>query len=717
MAIEAVAGRPGASSPSRLEAADKVTGRARYTTDVALPGQLVAGIVRSRHASGRVKDIDIDAARRLPGVVAVLTADDTHDFFWYEEQAPLFAGRVRFVGDEIAAVAAESVETLADAMRAIAVRYDVEACVIDIDSARHAAAPRVHEHAESNLAGPAETYSRGDIEAGIAAADAVVAESFTTPAAMHNALEPHACNAAWLDGELNLWVSTQGIHAVRKDIARKLGLAEERVRVIAEHIGGGFGAKQVAWKEAMIAALLASASGRPVRVVLDRRAENLAAGHRNATRQHVKLAATRDGRLTAIDVTAEVDVGAYTIDGERSEVVGCYREHYLCPNVRTEQLRIYTNTGPAVAFRAPGYVEGHFALEQALDELARVLAIDPIELRERNLSAINQTDGRRFSSPQALQRCFDRIRETRGAGPAERPIASRRSRRGCRRGTGFAAAIWLAGGPNPPARATAELGADGTTVIRTGTQDIGTGTRTALAQIAAEEIGVALERVRIHLGDTACGLEAPTSSGSATLATLGPAVRDAAAALRRALASEGTPRSPRDSRRRVVAEGAAAKPPGDVAVRTFAAVLAEIELDVATGEVVPIRIVCAPDCGRIVNLKLTDSQVIGAVMQGLGFALMEQRVLDRTTGAVLNANLEDYLIPTLIDTPEILHAAVDLPDFAVNDLGIKGIGEPPIIAVAPAIANAVRDAIGVRIGDLPLSPARLIASLAGRAGP
>ncbi|MBA3414301.1 MAG: xanthine dehydrogenase family protein molybdopterin-binding subunit, partial [Chloroflexia bacterium] len=512
----AVVGRP----HPRLEGAEKVTGRARYSYDIRLPRQCYARVLRSPHPHARIARIDTAAAEALPGVFAVLSSANAPDIAWYEE-GKLFETIVRFVGDEVAAVAAASEEIADDALRQVEVEYEPLPFVVTIADALRPGAPAVH--AGGNVAGEPKTYERGDLEAGFRQAEVVVEAEYVTQSALHNALEPHGCTASWEGDELTLWDSTQGIFAVRQQVAEKLGLPEHRVRVIKQHMGGGFGAKQIAWKHDVIAALLSRQAGRPVQLMLDREAENLAAGNRNPTRQRVRLGALKDGTLTAIGATIEQSTGAYRTGGEASDVSGIYQTLYKCPNVRTEQTVAYTNTGPAVAFRAPGHVEAAFALEQAMDELARRLGLDPVALRLKNYAEEDQKEEKPYTLPEGLRACIERATGAFGWDAYERPAADGPKRRG----VGFAVSDWAAGGGKPPGYAWMELNADGTADVVTGTQDIGTGTRTGLAQIAAEELGLPLDRVAHHLGDTARGPYAPTSSGSTTQATLGPAVRAA----------------------------------------------------------------------------------------------------------------------------------------------------------------------------------------------
>ena len=725
------------SASSRLEGREKVTGRAQYASDVRLPGQLYARVLRSHLPYARLISLDTTAAEALPGVLAVLSSVNAPDIDWYQE-GKLFETTLRFAGDEIAAVAAVSEEIAEDALRLIEVELEPLSFVTEIEAALRADAPKLHEG--GNIAGEPTLYERGDLAAGLKEAEVVVEASFTTQAALHNALESHGCTASWSGDELTLWASTQGIYAVREQVAEKLRLPEHRVRVIKQHMGGGFGAKQIAWKPDVIAALLSRQAGRPVQLMLDREAENLAAGNRNPTRQHVTLGARRDGTLTAISAQIKQSVGAYRTGGEASDVSGMYQSLYRCPNVRTEQTPVYSNTGPAVAFRAPGHAEAAFALEQAMDELARKLNLDPVELRRRNYAEDNQVDGKPLTLPEGLRLCYERATEAFGWGSYQRPAPNGPKRRGI----GFAAHDWSAGGGHPPGYAWIELNADGTAEVVTGAQDIGTGTRTGLAQVAAEELGLELADISLQLGDTGRGPYAPTSAGSATQATLGPAIRAAAAEVKAQLLEVAATLMETDAARLSVrggtivvdgdparsipvrevtakigphtlqGRGARGPNPSDKGIKTFGAQCIEVEVDVETGEVTVLRVVTAHDVGRIINPALVDSQVIGGVTQGLGYGLMEERVVDTNLGLVLNPNLEEYKVPTVGDIPPIIHARVGVPDLEANPIGAKGVGEPPLVPTAPAIANAVFDAIGVRVHEAPLSRERLVAALSGQ---
>jgi xanthine dehydrogenase YagR molybdenum-binding subunit len=649
----------------RVEGPDKVSGRARYACDVRLDGLLYARVLRSPLPHARIARIDATRAEALPGVHAVLTSANAPAIEWYEESR-LFDPTLRFAGDEVAAVAAESDEIAEDALRLIDVQYEALPFTTGLDDGAR---------------GKPVSAERGDVERGLREADVVIDQTYSTQTALHNALEPHGCTAAWEGDALVLYESTQGIFDVREEVAQKLELPEARVRVVTQHMGGGFGAKQIAWKHSVIAALLARRSKRPVQLMLDRESENLAAGNRNATRQHVRLGARRDGTLSAIEVHALVQVGAYTPGGEDSDVIGTYQTLYRCPNLRAEQIPVRTHTGPAVAFRAPGHAEANFALESAMDELARALSMDPVELRLRNYADEDQTEHKPYTSADSLRRCYEAVRKELKTGSSA-----------SNRGIGFAAHDWPGGTGWPPAEVRVELLRGGDARVVTGTQDIGTGTRTALCQVAAETLGIAPERVSIELGDTASGLRTTTSSGSTTLASVGPAVRQAALAAK----ERGTGTGKRGRNRK------------DKAIRTCGAQAVEVEVDTETGEVRVLRVVAAHDCGRVINRALVESQVLGGITQALGYALTEERIVDAVTGLVLNPNLEEYKLRTAADRVEIVNATESMPDWEANEIGAKGIGEPPLIPTAAALANAIYDAVGVRIRDLPCKREKLV---------
>lgn len=724
----------GTGSPRR-EAPAKVTGGAVYSSDLRLSGQLYAAVARCPHPHARVRSVDAERAGTAPGVVAVIAGDEGGEgVTWYEESVPLFSPVARFAGDEVAAVAATSLEAARDAVRLLDVSYEVLPHVVGIDEAQEPGAPSIHGTPANRTTDP-RVDTRGDVDTALAGAPVVIEHTYRTPTAVHNALETHGAVAWWQPERLTIWASTQGVTQVAQMTAQALGLDRSQVRVITEHVGGGFGAKQVPWKDVAIAALLSRRTGRPVQCAYDRYAENVAAGKRGATRQRVRLGADTDGRLLAMDAELVGDSGAYQTAGEAAALWGPYQALYRCDNVRTSVTYVYTNTGPAVAFRAPGYVEAAFALESAMDELARRVGVDPIELRRRNHTGVDQQQDKPWSSPDSLPLIYDRISAL--AGWDGRPAPGGQG--ALRTGWGFAASDWLAGKANPPGYASVELRDDGSVEVVTTVQDIGTGTRTVLAQVAAEELQVPVDEVRVMLGDTAAGPPSPTSSGSATTPTMAPAVRAAAADARRQLVEAAASQLDcpagvvtldhgklvaANGDTRTVAEvleglrpaavhgwGELLSTDESVSVRTFGAAIAQVSVDTETGEVRVTRVVSVPDCGRVLNPTLVASQIIGGVTQGIGFALTESQLLDAELGLPVNDSLEEYLVPTVADICPIEAVPLDRPDTGANRLGVKGIGEPPMIPVAPAIANAVFDAIGIRFHELPLTRRRVLDAL------
>ncbi len=734
---------------TRMDALEKVTGQARYTADVRVPGMLYGALLRAPIAKGRVKTLDLEPALAVPGVRGVLLMEDVpgirHDGIQLLDRA------VHYAGQAVAAICADTQEIADRAVRAIRVDYEGSPHAVTADDALAPHAPSVRSSGNTSRNSP-RVFTRGDVDAGFRSADVSIAREYRTPVALHTALEPHGTVAVWEGDHLTVWESTQGIFGVRSDLAGAFELPLNRVRVIKDYMGGGFGAKNGAQKPSYIAAALSRKLRRPVRCMLDREGEQVDSGNRSASVQRVRLGAKRDGTLTAIDVEATIPLG---IGGWQAGAAKIFHELYACPNVHSAETFVFTNAGPMTSFRAPGHVEGAFALECAMDALARELAMDPLELRQRNYAQHDQEKGRVYSDKR-LDACYrlgaekfgwsdgakGRSENARGRGQQ----AADRGGSRLRRGRGMASLIWSAGG-GPPAYATVRLNPDGTVDVLTGSQDLGTGSRTVLAQIAAESIGARIGDVRTVLGDTERLPYTGNSWGSMTTASVGPAVRvaaldararllEAAAAL---LATKDRAPDPerldvrdsvitlRGTDRRItfaevgdklgdvmiIGQGSRGPNPDKTAICAFGAQFAEVEVDTETGVVRVLRIVTVHDSGRIVNPTLAESQVEGGVLQGIGYALFEERVMDRSLGVQLNPTMHDYKIPTIADLPRIDVLFVDGADVSANHTGAKGLAEPPIIPTAPAIANAVADALGVEPTEIPLTPWRVLGLIAG----
>jgi CO/xanthine dehydrogenase Mo-binding subunit len=697
----ATVGRPA----PRIDGLQRARGEARYTADVQLPGMLHAAVLRSPHAHARVEAIDLEPARSSPGVRGVV--------------GPL----TEIIGYQGQAVAAVAADTLAQAQAAVArirVDWDVREPLLDPDEAVR----------RGELVGERRA-ERGDVERGLAEADVVVEAEFRTQTVLHNSMETHQAVCEWEAGDrLTVYISTQFIWGVRADVAEHYGLPQDHVRVVCRFMGGGFGAKNGPGDYTLIAADLARETGRPVKCALTRREENLDSGNRNATIQRLKAGARADGTLTALEGEF---VNATGWDGWLSSTGGPLEMLYACENVRLVERGAKLNTAPMKAFRAPGFVEGTFGLECLMDELAARLDLDPLELRRVNHSDADATDGRPFSSKNLLE-CYRR------AAPHwdRRDEIRARSRGPWRHGVGLASQIWYGGG-GPPSYAFLRIGADGRATVLTAMQDIGTGTATAMAQIAAEELGLPLDRVEVSLGDSARGPYASVSAGSSTLPSMGPAVRAAAADAGRQLIEIAAQRfeaeedvlSLRDGtivsadggswpleeitglleEGQILGHGSRGPNPAGMRVLTFGVQVAEVAVDIETGEVRVDRIAAIHDVGRVINPLGASSQVEGGIIQGLGHTLSEERLLDPRSGAVLTQTLESYRMPTIADVPEIVTELIDAPDSHLTNLGSKGLGEPPIIPTSAAIANAIRDATGADIRSLPISRDEMLRAL------
>jgi xanthine dehydrogenase YagR molybdenum-binding subunit len=687
---------------SRVDGPLKATGSARYTYDVELPGMLYGAILRSPYPHARVGKIDLTGARRIPGVRAAIARDDQV---------------VRFAGQEVAAVAAISPQVAADALAAIVVDYQPLPFVANMEEALKPTAPRVFA-SRSNLAA-AQLFETGNVAQGIEQAAAVHEAIYTTPVQTHVSLETHGAVARWDQDELTVWASTQGIFTVRDDLMVFFSLPPENVRVITAYLGGGFGSKFGAGAEVIMAAQLAREAAAPVKLMLSRAAEHLATGNRPSSWQHVKLGAASDGKLTGIEL---IQHGSGGIGGGAGSS-GPFKQLYSCPNIRTEERNVYLNAGPSSPMRAPGWPQGCFALELAIDELAHRLAIDRLEFRRRN-----NADPVRALEYEIGARSFkwdERSRLAQSKGPL-------------RRGIGVASGWWHGTG-RPGSQAQMVAYRDGRVELRTGSQDIGTGTRTILGMIAAEELGIPLSQVRVEIGDTRY-LYAVPSGGSSTAPSTTPAVRQAAAHLKDKLlrlaapvlgaevsdleARGGTIRVRFDPSRALSFAEVCRRIPADSLSADGEHVpnyegyrkdqagcqFAEVEVDTETGIVRVLEVVAVHDAGVIVDPLTARSQVNGGIIMGVGFALFEERRLDPKIGLMVNPTMDDYKLPGPLDVPDIKVIFVEVAN-GITNTGVLGLGEAAHVASAAAIGCAVFDAIGTPVRSLPITPDRVLAAL------
>lgn len=733
----AVVGKP----LPRVDGADKVSGRAKYTHDINLPYMLWMKILRSPYPHARILSIDTRQAEALPGVKLVLTHQNAPPIPWYGNRSKLFDTMLRFVGDEVAALVASDEHTAAEAAALIQVEYEELPYVLDPAVALQPGAPAIHEGGNL-MGGKPSLYTRGDSEKGFAEADFIVEETFRSPVQVHACLETHCSVAQWQGGKLTVWDSTQAVHPVREQLAHVLGMDIADVRVICLYSGGGFGSKLWLNKHTVLAALAAQQTGRPVKVALDREEEAMSMGNRPSNVMTIKAGCKKDGTLTALQLKSIGPVGAYNAGADSGDPL---RELYQCANVKTEESEVYINADVARPHRAPGHVQGTFALEQVIDMLAEKCGLDPIEFRLRNYSDVEQTRNNIPYSQKGLRQAYQKGAEKFGW--SERAARKQQMSRGAKkRGYGMASQIW-GGGGGPPGYAIVKLFADGTASLLSGAQDIGGAMGTTLLQVAAEELGLLPDKITISMGDTEICPYGPGSGGSRTTPSMAPAVRMAAADAKRQLlqlaarvmklpagqlatregfvydAQNPATRKPIPEvtsqmrtawispQSMIIGTGFRGPNPDNLALNTWGAQFAEVEVDTDTGEVRVLRIVAAHDFGRVVNPLTATSQIEGGVTQGIGFALFEERVLNNASGRMVNANLHDYKIPTALDIPEIESVLIDIPDEKANSVGAKGLGEPPIIPTAGAIANAIYDAIGVRVREAPMTPPRVLEAL------
>src|SRR5512139_1975760 len=700
---------------TRIDAYDRVSGSAQYPSDVILPDMLHAAILSCPHAHAMVKKVDASAAEKMPGVRAVLKE-----------------------GDVVAVVAADTIYQAWDAVRAIKVEYEVLPQVTSVAHAMKPGAPAVRDG--GNVIPPGQPYARGDVEAAFKTADVVLEHTFATPFELQNPMELHGCVAKWDGPRLTLWESTQGVYGVQTGVARALNLPLANIRVIGHYMGGGFGAKLSHGKYSVMAALLAKKTARPVRLFLSREQVCLSMGNRPANTITLKAGVKKDGTLVALQSKTVGSGGAYS-DGGTGGVDYVIRELYACPNVHCENASAYINAGPERPFRAPGHPQGAWALEIMLDALAAKLGMDPIALRLKNITLVSQTrNGNPKYTSTGFADCLTKGAEAFGwsEARARKPAPSH-----IKRGVGVAGGMWQGGGGSPPSTAIVKLFADGSANLNMGASDIGCGTKTWGAQIVAEELGVPMDRISVEHADTGTTQFATPSGGSKTVPTESPAIRSAALDVKQqlyAMAAEQLKLPAADLELRgaeVVSKTDATKkvalgqiqafsrrgllvgigyrvpnPPG-TAVNPFGAQFAEVEVNTKTGEIKVLRFLAAHDSGRILNEKMFRNQVFGGVTMGIGFGLTEDRVMDDAQlGKLLTVNLHDYKMPTALDAPaDKTVVIVDPHDNTFSNTGAKGVGEPATIPTAPAIANAVFNATGLRLTDAPMSPARVIRAM------
>jgi len=692
----------------RLDGPDKVSGRAKYTFDVTRPGMLYARVVRSPYPRARVLSIDLAPAQRVPGYKTALIHRDPKD-----EKTNV----VMYQGDEIVAVVADTEEHAIDAARAVKIEFETLPAVISVDAALAGSAPPVFTPANVRAANTAEA---GDLAAGFAAAAHRLDETYSTHVITHVCMESHGTVCEWDGDKLTAWVTTQGVNSARDNLATGLSIPQANVRVICQYMGGGFGSKLQLGVEGLLCARLAKQAGAPVKLMLDRKEEHLVTGNRPSAAARIKAGVAADGTLTAFDAESWGTGGAGAAAGFPLPYI------YQVANRRRAHKDVFINTGLQRPMRAPGHPQGSFLTEIMMDELADKVKMDPIEFRIKNLPA---------QAPNAMWASY--LREGADAfgwskrhptgDPAPGPIKT---------GMGVAICTW-GGGGRGPSIAHCEIASDGGVTMRLGTQDIGTGQRTLVAMVTADALGLQPSQITPQIGDTQFGVSGG-SGGSTTAASTSPGIRIAALKALEALKEKVAPElgvaadaivaqggrlqvkdnpskglSWADACKRIGPQPITAESDwaaGMTSATTSGVQFAEATVDIKTGIVKVTRVLAIQDCGLVLNQLTAESQCYGGVIGSLNFALYEDRILDRNTGQMVNPNMEWYLLAGMSDIPQIDVRLKNMPE-----RGVVGIGEPPTVPTAAAIALAVRNAIGVSVRSLPLTPMKILQSLQQKA--
>jgi CO/xanthine dehydrogenase Mo-binding subunit len=721
----------------KVDAWERVSGKAKYASDIYLPGMLYARILRSPYPHARVVNIDAEKAKALPGVKAVLTPKDMPSFRWHADM-PILTDTPRFEGDDIAVVAAVDEERAREAIDLIKVDYQILPFVLDPEEAMKPDAPKIHPQGNI-IGGKPLIIERGDIEKGFQESDLVFENSYRTSLLQHVTSEPRVCVAHWAGGKLTLWDSSQYTFAVQTGVANALKIPMSKVRVICEFMGGGFGDKGSVERYNVLAALLSKKVGLPVKVEFGREESFLATHHRYPTVFHFKYGVKKDGTLSAMSAKVIADMGGYAHFAGAFGCMETVKMVYRCPNLKVEGYSIYTNKPEGGFMRCVGHPMPQFAQEVHMDIIAEKLGMDPVDFRLKNYARLEDGDQDKklpFAS-NGMEECIKKGIEAIGwrqrwqkPGSSPGPV---------KKGLGMAVHSCRHGFMTEPSSGMIMINADGTVNVLTGTADIGGGQKGTMAMIAAEELGVPLELVSVTSADTDVTTDTGGTTGSRQTMTGGNGVRLAAADAKKQLLEIAAKELKTDKGNLEIRDGiiyplgsdkgislvavlskapasivgrGIGRVPQGVILHTFAAHFAEVEVDIRSGKVKVIKLVAAHDVGRAINLMAVENQIEGGAIQGMGFGMMEDQILDGKSGVCLNPNVVDYKLFTIKDVPEIHPIVVESVD-PYGPFGAKGVGEPPYSVPAPAIANAVYNAIGVRFNRIPVTSRLVLEGLKG----
>ena len=706
---------------TRVDGPLKVTGQARYAADNPQPNLVYGALVCSTVARGSVERIDGTTALAHPDVLRVLT-----DFS--AVKLPFDPRKVAFYGQPVAVVVASTLEAAMHGSSLVDVRYTSQPSLTDIDSPQ----------AVLEIAPDTPDYARGDADAALRTAAVVTDLRYTIARNHHNPMELPSMVASWDGDQLTVWDKVQGITSAQTNLAGALGVPPDNVRVLSPFVGGAFGSAGRTWPHQMLAAFAARQMRRPVKLVLTRKQMYSGIGYRPTSRQRLAIGADRSGRITATVHEGQTEAARYQLYEEG--LMGLPRFVYSSPNMRSTYRVVRMDVNMPTYTRGPGESSGAFALESAMDDLAHQLGMDPIELRLRNEPTIDQETGKPFST----RRLVDCLNQGAASfGWSHRNPVPRSVRDGDELiGMGVAGAAYHT--VRNECEVLARVNADGTADVQTGTSDMGPGTYTSMTQVAADALGIPMQRIRFALGDSRLP-KAPAHSGSRTMASVGSGVLTASNMLRdrfirTAVVDPGSPLNGARPDGVSVSEGRMFRSddpargetyqdllrrrnlpsldsqqtwsPDDAASRftlyAYGAVFAEVAVDERLGTVRIRRIFGCYDAGRIVNPRLSHSQALGGMVWGIGMALLEGSLVDHRDGQVVNANMSDYLVPSNADVPVLDAAFVTADDTIADPIGVKGLGEVVIVGVPAAIANAVFNATGKRVTDLPITIEKLL---------
>jgi xanthine dehydrogenase YagR molybdenum-binding subunit len=705
----------------RLDGPEKATGHAKYSFDINRPGMLHARILRCPYAHAKLQTIDISAAEKMPGVKAVHVIAKAGQELYY-------------AGDEIVGLAADTEEHVLDALHAIKLEFEVlDHLVTEEDALKNATKKTLAGGAAgSNLIESAANVA-GKVDEAFRSADAVVEGTYGVATVCHQCLESHGLVAEWdKEGKLTVWCSTQAVEGTAKDLAGYFKIPVANVKCITHYMGGGFGSKFGADIQGKVAAELARKAGAPVKLMLDRAEEITAGGNRPSAYGKVRIAGTKDGKITAYDVDCYGTPGVGT-----SRTTGPLPYVYSIPNTKVKVTVTRTNTGQARAMRAPGHPQSCILTNCPLDDLAAKLELDPMQMRLKNLPPkLPQAGG---NDPHALKVYADEIAiaaklsdwqqkwHPPGKGPGKGPV---------KHGIGMAMHTWGGQGSGPN-DTKVTITSDGSVLVESSTQDLGTGQRTVLPIVVAEILGLEVKDITARIGESPFG-RSSGSGGSTTCPSQAPSALNSATAARDALFEKIAPRLDAKKEDLTIEPGsivdkannkkwswkqACAKlgmdtvqaagtwTPGLSSVGVGGVQIAEVLVDTETGVVRCTKVVAVQDCGLIINKLCCESQVAGGVIMGVNYALFEERLMDRQTGRQVNADMEFYKLGGIEDMPQIVVHMHDMPE-----RGVIGIGEPPTISTAAAIGNAVFNAIGARVAYAPYTPERVLEALAKKGG-